>query len=66
MPSIPEFISTPSGMGIDLDKQNRQLEIERAVLLQKSEALMEKFEMINEHRKSEMSLFESFINIMRK
>jgi hypothetical protein len=64
MPSIPEFI--PTLQGPDLEEQNRQLDIERAVLAQKAECLLEKLETLNEHRNAEMKLYESFLKTMKE
>lgn len=47
---------------IDLDKQNHELEIERAVLIQKAKCLSDRLELINEMRKSQMNILKTAID----
>ncbi len=56
----PMDIGRPS-MSIDLEEQNKQLEIERAVLLTKLECFGDKLELINDMRTDHMNTFKDLI-----
>ncbi len=65
MASIPDRMQS-GPIGPNLEEMNRELEIERAVLLQKAECLLDKLETLNEHRTTEMKLYESFLKEMKE